>query len=352
MTGRRAAGIAAGAAAVAGAFIVVRTVLAHDTPAAPAARADVATASVQRRDLVVRETLQGQLGFDDVRRLAATRAGTVTQLAREGSVVRRGGVLYAIDGRGTYLLYGTTPAWRELRRGMSGKDVRQLERNLVALGYDPGGDVAADGKFDSATEAAVKRWQKARGVRRDGVVELGEVAFLPGPRRIGQHLVSLGAVVQPGADLAETSSVRKVVTVRLDASRQDLVREGDTVDVALPNGRTVRARVVEVGRVAEHETSTSGEEGDPYVVVTIVVSTAQGFDKAPVDVHVASERKKGVLSVPVEALLALAGGGYAVEVVSEHGTRLVRAHLGTFADGYVQVSGTGIREGMRVAVPR
>ncbi|MGH9183303.1 MAG: hypothetical protein ACRDZ9_05740 [Acidimicrobiales bacterium] len=58
--------------------------------------------------------------------------------------------------------------------------------------------------------------------------------------------------------------------------------------------------------------------------------------------------------VPVTALLALAGGGYAVEVADPDGTRhLVPVDLGLFddAEGLVQVTGSGLEAGQRVVVP-
>ena len=58
-----------------------------------------------------------------------------------------------------------------------------------------------------------------------------------------------------------------------------------------------------------------------------------------------------VIAVPVAALLALAEGGYAVEVDAGGGaTRLVAVEPGFFADGLVEVSG-GLEPGDRVVVP-
>ena len=60
------------------------------------------------------------------------------------------------------------------------------------------------------------------------------------------------------------------------------------------------------------------------------------------------------LVVPVDALLALTGGGYAVEVAGADGAHhLVPVTLGLFddADGLVQVSGSGLSAGQRVVVP-
>ena len=56
---------------------------------------------------------------------------------------------------------------------------------------------------------------------------------------------------------------------------------------------------------------------------------------------------KNVLSVPVTALLATAGGNYAVqEAQAPH--KLIPVTTGLFAAGYVQISGPGIYEGLQV----
>ena len=78
------------------------------------------------------------------------------------------------------------------------------------------------------------------------------------------------------------------------------------------------------------------------------------LDQAPVQVAITTDAAKDVLVVPVTALVALAGGGYAVEVVDPDGThRLVAVSLGLFDDaqGLVQVSGSGLAAGQRVVVP-
>jgi multidrug efflux pump subunit AcrA (membrane-fusion protein) len=79
-----------------------------------------------------------------------------------------------------------------------------------------------------------------------------------------------------------------------------------------------------------------------------------GVQEAPVRVAIITGRVKNALSVPVTALLARAGGGYAVETVAAGGQRqLVRVDLGAFdnANGLVQVTGAGLSAGQRVVVP-
>ncbi|HEX2089685.1 MAG TPA: peptidoglycan-binding protein [Actinomycetota bacterium] len=304
------------------------------------------TATVQRRDLVERETFEGTLGYADARAVRSGSQGTITWVTEEGARLRRGSRLYEVDGRPVYAMWGDTPAWRTLDSSVDdGRDVLQLERNLAAMGYEPG-DV--DGEWDSNTTAAVKAWESDRGATEDGIVELGEVVFLSPDSRVGDVKVALGDAVGPGAEVLTATSTRRQVTVELDASRQTLVKEGDEVRVELPDGDTVSGRITEVGRVAQ--TPPDDEGAEPYVTVTISLrddKAGAGFDQAPVDVGIAVERAKDVLAVPVTALLALAEGGFAVE--REDGT-LVRVKTGLFADGWVEVQGAGLTEGTKVVV--
>ena len=62
---------------------------------------------------------------------------------------------------------------------------------------------------------------------------------------------------------------------------------------------------------------------------------------------------RDALVVPVNALLSLAGGGYAVELAADEVRRLVPVSLGLFddSDGLVQITGAGIRAGQHVVVP-
>ncbi len=76
-----------------------------------------------------------------------------------------------------------------------------------------------------------------------------------------------------------------------------------------------------------------------------------GLDQAPVTVNIVSARAHGVLAVPVSALVALAGGGYAVQVVTGGAAHLAGVHTGLFSSSLVQVSGAGLRAGLRVEVP-
>jgi len=295
--------------------------------------------------------VQGTLGYADVSTLAASATGTITRLPEPGTLVRRGHALYdADDAPATWLLYGDLPAWRDFNAWMTdGDDVRQLERNLRALGYDPDHDMTLDDDWTSATTAAVERFQDDHGLTEDGSLSKGEIVFRPGPTRVGDVQATVGQPIAAGARLAELTSTSREITVDLEAFRQELAREGDDVTVDLPNGRSARGRITDVAKVAD---APASQDADPTIAVTIVLrgraAHGTGLDQAPVDVGFARERSKDVLAVPVTALLARSGGGFAVEVVENGSRRLLPVQLGTYADDYVAVSGDGLREGMTV----
>jgi peptidoglycan hydrolase-like protein with peptidoglycan-binding domain len=236
-----------------------------------------------------------------------------------------------------------------MRFGTAGDDVAQLETALSALGF-AGEGVVVDGVYDAATREAVLSWQRAIGAPADGVVDLGDVVFTPGSIRIGSLERTIGDVVQDGATIMTRSAAETFVIVQLPAADQGLLSVGDAVVVELPDRTEVEATVATVGTVAQ-----AGQTGGAYFEVTIILddpAAAAGLDEAPVEVAVVTDSTAGVLAVPVTALLALAEGGYAVEVVAPDGSvALIGVDPGLFADGFVEVTGDGLDAGMEVAIP-
>ncbi|CAA9217848.1 MAG: hypothetical protein AVDCRST_MAG10-451 [uncultured Acidimicrobiales bacterium] len=310
--------------------------------------------AVSRMDLVARTEVDGTLGYAGRFSVSGQMQGTVTALPKAGAVIERGQALYSVDNRPVTLLYGDVPAWRRLGAGMAdGPDVRQLEQNLVALGHATEADMPVDEKFTSATTAAVRRWQKASGMEETGVVELGQAAFLPGALRVAELKAEKGSQAPPGTPVITGTSTDRVVQVDLDATKQSLAKVGDKVDVKLPDGKTTPGTITAVGTVAQ--TKGQGESSKRVVAVTVALDepgATGSLDQAPVKVGITSDSRKGVLAVPVNALLALAEGGYGVRVVD--GTipgRIIAVTPGLFARGMVEVSGDGLSDGTQVEVP-
>ena len=263
------------------------------------------TVAVSRQDLVARTEVDGTLGYAGEVRVPGQLQGTVTATPQPGTVVERGQALYWVDNRPVSLLYGDLPAWRRLAAGMGdGPDVKQLEQNLVAMGHATEAELLVDERFTSTTAAAVRRWQKALGVEETGALEQGQVVFLPGPLRVAEVEVEKGSPAPPGGAVLTGTSTERVVQVDLDATKQSLAKVGDKVDVKLPSGRVTPGTISTVGTVAQ--TKGQGENARRVVAVTVTLDdpgATGSVDQAPVKVGLTSDSRKGVLAVPVNALL-------------------------------------------------
>ncbi|WP_433418489.1 efflux RND transporter periplasmic adaptor subunit [Microtetraspora malaysiensis] len=321
--------------------------------ATPTATPSLGTAAITRQDLVDTKTVEGALTYSGRHHLTADAPGTVTWVATEGAVIRRGRPLLKVDREPLVLMYGRLPLYREMRLGVSdGPDVAQLERNLKALGY--GAYLTVDDHFSYATYLAVRKWQHDLGLPATGRVDASQVVFLPTVVRVVDAEVSVGDKVSPGRQALTVSGIRRLVHVDLDTDDQALARKGAGVTVKLPGGEHVPGRITSVGAVAKSRGSGQGQDSGTTTIdvdITLAKTPTTKLDRAPVEVEMESERHKNVLAVPVEALLALREGGFGVEVVESGATRVVPAEIGAFGGGLVEITGAGLSEGVKVGVP-
>lgn len=349
MSRRWTTGVVAGVLTI-GAVAAAVTVI--NLPAAesgdgPSSSEPARTADITRQTLIDRESHDGTLGHGDTSTVAARGTGTLTALPTSGTVITRGNPLYRLDNKPISLLYGTLPAYRTLRPGVEGADVLQFEKNLRALGYT---GFTVDDEYTSATVEAVERWQDDLGRRETGRVETDQIAYAKGQVRVDSLSAEVGVVVQPGTELLKTTGTTMVATVPLDVDDQRLARKGATVEVEMPDGSTAPGKITAVETVVEP--GQGNEEDTTKIEVTIgFTRTPKGLDEAAIGVGFVAARRPDVLAVPVAALLALAEGGYGLEIVESGATRVVAVKTGLFADGRVEVSGEGLRAGLKVGMP-
>jgi peptidoglycan hydrolase-like protein with peptidoglycan-binding domain len=308
---------------------------------------DRTTVEIVRRDLARVEELDGVVGHGESSPLVLSADGTLTAVPAAGDVIRPGGVVAEVDGLPIVAVQGAFPLWRTLGPGVDdGKDVLQVEYLLASLGYAQEYDVTVDEDWTSATTDAVEAFQEDHGQDDDGEIDLGELLFIDGPMLVTE------VTGVPGQAAAEAgisvTAPEQSVQVDLDTSDADLLAVDDQVDVELPTGETTTATVTTIG-AAQTDEST----GTSTLPVTLTLADASSLaDGTPVDVHVEIAAATDVLAVPVEAVLALAEGGYAVEVIdpATGTTRLVGVDLGVFADGMVEITGD-LDAGAEVVVP-
>jgi peptidoglycan hydrolase-like protein with peptidoglycan-binding domain len=254
-----------------------------------------------------------------------------------------------VDNGPVVLLYGTLPAYRTLAPGVTGADVKQFERNLSALGYT---GFTVDDTYSDSTAQAVKQWQEDLGLPKTGTVEPGHIVYAAAAVRVDTHKAEVGDPAQPGQAVLTYTGTAHVVIAKLDVADQRLAHVGDAVTIALPNGATAQGKITNAETVV-----VPGENGaadTTKIQVTIAIPDPKalaGLGRASVSVDFTASQRKDVLTVPVAALLALAEGGYGVQVVEGSATHLVAVKTGLFASGRVEISGDGLSEGMTVGMP-
>jgi hypothetical protein len=322
--------------------------------------ASTSLATVTKQTLSERTQEDATVGYAGNYSVVNQAAGTLTTLPAVGQVIGPGKVLYRVNGAPVILLRGSVPAYRALSKGMTGADVRQLNAALVALGMATSDELdPASDEFSTATVTALKELQDALDIDDTGSLALGQAVFLPSAARITKVAVTLGTPAPPGAVLLEASSTARVVSITLDAAQQSEFTKGDKVTITMPDGKTTPGVVAAVSQVATKpadDTAAGAEDTKPTVTVTITPTRPAETgreDEVAATVTITTRSVKNALTVPVNALLALAGGGYAVEVDTAGARHLVPVTLGLFDDtaGVVQVTGAGLKVGQRVVVP-
>jgi peptidoglycan hydrolase-like protein with peptidoglycan-binding domain len=339
---RRAIG-AAVTLAVLGTGAAVAVTWVASTPKGPGTTVSTPAAKgvVRRTDMVESDRVTGTIGYGAVTQLIGHKMGTLTWLPAPGTVIDRGGRLFAVNASPVPLLLGDSPMYRELARGVpDGEDVALLERNLISLGYTGFG--SADGHFDAATARVLRRWQKANKLAETGRLAVGDVIVMPGAVRVESVAGQLGESAM--STVLKVTGTRRLVTAEIDESKRSIVPVGAPVTIELADRRTAKGTV-----------RSADPKPDDTDKLTLTVSfdddaLAQAVEVGSTAVQIERGRRAGVLAVPVTALLALREGGYAVEVVRGGDTVLVAVTIGMFSNGLVEVGGEGVAEGDQVVM--
>ncbi|MEU8626559.1 peptidoglycan-binding protein [Streptomyces sp. NPDC048669] len=138
---------------------------AHNAP-----KAGPVTVAVERQSLTATVVATGSVEFASPRPLSlAGPVGTgasdegeqrITKAPVSGTTVKEGDVLMTVSGRPVLALSGSVPMYRALGPGASGDDVKQLQRALQRLGFDPG---SISGNYRQGTAASVDSWYASKG---------------------------------------------------------------------------------------------------------------------------------------------------------------------------------------------
>lgn len=164
-------------------------------------------------------------------------AGVVTGVAvAAGDEVVQGSTLYEIDLRPVVVAQGEVPAFRSIGEGAEGPDVAQLQTMLAATGAYRG---PADGKAGAGTIAAIRAWQKGVGMPQTGVVEAGDVIFVPAlPTRVAldSDIVARGATLSGGEEVLRGLPPSPDFVVPVTETQAGMMPAGTRVEITSPEG--------------------------------------------------------------------------------------------------------------------
>ena len=136
---------------------------------------------------------------------------------------------------------------RELRKGITGGDVKEMQTRLQELGYDLG-KYGIDGDFGSDTQAAVMKYQQDNGIEATGVYDAETHEKLT------------------GESVKEAEKVEKI--------------DGPTVEIVTKNGGTVNVRV---GNGTEYEIIKEVSTGE---VLEYIATAGNGWKAVKVGTQV------------------------------------------------------------------
>jgi hypothetical protein len=91
----------------------------------------------------------------------AASSQLVTKAPTAGRTLREGDVLLEVSGRPVFVVTGSVPMYRTLRRGSTGDDVRQVRRAMRRL--MPSRNLAPTGPFNDSLIGAVEAWYRKKG---------------------------------------------------------------------------------------------------------------------------------------------------------------------------------------------
>jgi hypothetical protein len=220
-----------------------------------------------------------------------------------------------------------------------------------ASGFRVGGAGAAvilrkgAAELTPALVQAVKRWQLDVGLPATGTVEPTDVVVEPHQVRVTAVTARLGDPAS--GSLLTLASTERVINVSMDPAAAAGVEAGQKVNLTTSDSKSAPGTVRTVIQPPPPENG-GDQSSNAKVTVTVTADDANALkaaDGSSIQVGFTAEVRKGVLTVPVGALLALHEGGYCLQLPDG---RLIAVQTGLFAGGNVEVRGAGVREGMIV----
>lgn len=274
--------------------------------------------------------------------------GVVTAVhAASGDEVEQGSTLYSVNIRPVVVAQGEVPAFRSITLGAEGADVKQVQQMLTARGIYSG---VLDGKVGGSTVAAIKRWQQEAGFAPTGVVESGDIIFVPSlPTRVSLDaaIIYRGATLSGGEEAVHAVPPAPTFSIPVTEAQAMLIPTETRVEMTSPDGATwvgfantqtteAATSTIIVDLAGADDTTICGDQCGQIPVI----------GQSLLDARIVTAETVSGLVVPSAALVSGADGEIAV--VTEEGVRMPVTVVAA-ARGMSVVE--GVHQGLRVRVP-
>ncbi len=275
-----------------------------ESPASRAAKAgspvpSLVTAKVDRRVLAESVVTRGDVRPSGATTVtwtggASTGAALVTGVpVQSGGQVVEGQVVVEVSGRPILAIAGTVPVYRDLRPGLSGKDVAQLQQALIRLGFT---DADSEGTYGPGTKAAVSGWYQRTGFQTpltsaDATAQMTAAsAAVAGAReKLSQAQAALtvsvrpkprSVVLQADASLAAAANALEQARLQAKQDRQDAASATAKAQAELATAQSAGVAEQVAAAKAAVSAAVAGEARVAQGADAAIAAASDAFDVA------------------------------------------------------------------------
>jgi hypothetical protein len=272
-----------------------------------------------------------------------------------GQPITEGQPVIEVNGRPVFAFTWPFRAYRELRQGMEGPDVAELDASLVEMGLL----AQANDSFDVATSIALRRHYQTLGYSLDGMT-----AAAPGAdggagqtaNRAGEVSLGPDQVVNLASDITELASLNLHVGTEITSETTELgSATAGTIEVVAalpaPQAQTLKAGdaavltqgatdvALEVASVAKEVTEIPGIGTGVRVTLNFKGTAGRITPDGQTEklAIAGGGSADAVRAVPVTAIYANPDGSSYVELPESQGSTRIPVTIGESAGGWVQL---------------
>lgn len=283
-----------------------------------------------------------------------TSSGVVTRLVLPaGATPATLQKLLYVSSKPVFAFVSATPLWKNLSTslatGAQRVNVAALQKALKKQGYYK---KAVNGNFTSATKKALKRWQKAMGVKATGVVDVTKFVWMPKGSVLTSWSVNLGSHVSSGTALASVVSPSRL-SASASISQSDIasLKVGQkaqmTIDGYTTDAFNGRISFISSEPASSSSSATSSSSSTQYSI-TISSQSLPKFAKSGMTgtLNIVLKQASNVLMVPTSAVSGSASTSF-VRVMQDGQPVFRQVETGMATSSYTEIT-SGLTAGETV----